>query len=143
MCSSDLLDFRVWDGTVQLLVNGEEALRTSFVPGGRPLEGNSISITVSEGVSVDIDDVAIRRDIYYLPGDIDPARNPMMVEKGRYNVPEGHFFMLGDNSGASNDNRFLLPPVAASDVVGRAFAVIWPLRNLRWLPRAAESDGDK
>lgn len=40
-------------------------------------------------------------------------------------VPAGHWFMMGDNRGESDDSRFW-GPVPASWIVGEAFATYWP-----------------
>jgi signal peptidase I len=42
-------------------------------------------------------------------------------------VPEGEYFMLGDNRGNSDDSRYGLGTVPRADVVGRAFVILWPL----------------
>ena len=40
-------------------------------------------------------------------------------------VPAGHYFMMGDNRGSSDDSRFW-GPVPKAWVIGRAFATYWP-----------------
>lgn len=40
-------------------------------------------------------------------------------------VPADHYFMMGDNRGASNDSRFW-GPVPRDSIVGPAFATYWP-----------------
>lgn len=40
-------------------------------------------------------------------------------------VPKGHFFMMGDNRGESDDSRFW-GPVPRDWIIGPAFATYWP-----------------
>lgn len=47
-------------------------------------------------------------------------------------VPAGRYFMMGDNRCDSFDSR-MFGTIPRSSVVGRAFAVIWPAKHLRWL----------
>ncbi len=41
-------------------------------------------------------------------------------------IPEGHYFMMGDNRGASDDSRFW-GPVPEEWIIGGAFATYWPV----------------
>jgi signal peptidase I len=40
-------------------------------------------------------------------------------------IPAGHYFMMGDNRGASQDSRYW-GPVPAKWIIGGAFATYWP-----------------
>jgi len=45
-------------------------------------------------------------------------------------VPEGNFYMLGDNSGSSRDSRYW-GFVPEEYIVGRAICIYWPIRRIR------------
>jgi signal peptidase I len=47
-------------------------------------------------------------------------------------VPKGDVFVMGDNRCDSSDSR-AFGPVPESDIVGRAFIILWPLGRLHWL----------
>jgi signal peptidase I len=40
-------------------------------------------------------------------------------------IPPGHYFMMGDNRGASDDSRFW-GPIPRSWIIGEAFVTYWP-----------------
>ena len=44
-------------------------------------------------------------------------------------IPAGHFFMMGDNRGASDDSRFW-GPVPEKWIIGQAFATYWPPKRV-------------
>lgn len=51
------------------------------------------------------------------------------VETGNFgptDIPEGEYFVMGDNRGNSNDSRYALGPIPRSKIVGEAFVIIWP-----------------
>jgi signal peptidase I len=47
-------------------------------------------------------------------------------------VPSGDLYVMGDNRCDSADSR-AFGPVPTSDVIGRAFVIIWPLGRIHWL----------
>jgi len=44
-------------------------------------------------------------------------------------VPAGHYFMMGDNRGASDDSRYW-GPVPREWIIGNAFATYWPPKRI-------------
>src|SRR5690348_16227066 len=68
------------------------------------------------------------KDSYTRPCGVNPWCNfPTAVK-----IPPGHWFMMGDNRGASDDSRFW-GPVPTSWIIGGAFATYWPLDRIGFL----------
>lgn len=53
---------------------------------------------------------------------------------GPMEVPEGEYFLMGDNRPNSADSRSSLGTVESEELVGRAFVVIWPPGRIDTLP---------
>jgi signal peptidase I len=62
---------------------------------------------------------------------VNPACNGT-ADFAAVHVPPGQYFMMGDNRCDSFDSR-MFGTIPRSSVIGRAFAVIWPLHHLRSL----------
>lgn len=89
------------------------------------LPGETVSIT---GCEVYIN--GMRLDEPYLSEDVrDDTR---WCEFGPIEVPSDEYLVFGDNRPFSLDGR-TFGPVAEDDIVGRAFVVVWPLGDARWL----------
>jgi signal peptidase I len=59
-----------------------------------------------------------------------------MSDFGPVTVPEGEYFMMGDNRPSSADSRSTLGTIPRADIIGRAFVIIWPIGRFSTLPIA-------
>ena len=80
--------------------------------------------------------VTIRDGKVYINDSTDPLRDDFCPETpvgdfGPYEVPEGCYFMLGDNRNVSKDSRYWLNPYVEKDkIIGKAFLRYWPLNKI-------------
>lgn len=83
-------------------------------------------IEIKEGnVYVDgqfVTDSKIKNRFYYNRGDYGQSGNPVKV-------PEGHYFVLGDNSASSHDSRFW-GFVPQENIIGKVYKIYWPINRL-------------
>ncbi|WP_183342464.1 signal peptidase I [Conexibacter arvalis] len=94
--------------------------------------GASDQTFIKRVVAVGGDTVAIRGGRVVLNGRVqdEPFIRPCGPEGAcsfptAVTVPDGSFYMLGDNRGASDDSRFW-GPVKEDQLIGTAFATYWP-----------------
>lgn len=86
----------------------------------RIVAGPGDTISVKDGHPV-VNGVEKTNEPYITPCGAAPACNVPRTIK----IPPDHYFMMGDNRGASDDSRFW-GPVPRSWIIGEAFATYWP-----------------
>jgi signal peptidase I len=78
------------------------------------------TLSVKEGHPV-VNGVEKKEESYIVPcGSAHACNLPKTIK-----IPPDHYFMMGDNRGASDDSRFW-GPVPRSWIIGEAFATYWP-----------------
>jgi signal peptidase I len=78
------------------------------------------TLSIKDGHPV-VNGVEKKDEPYIIPCGSAPACNlPKKIT-----IPPDHYFMMGDNRGASDDSRFW-GPVPRSWIIGEAFATYWP-----------------
>jgi len=65
-----------------------------------------------------------------------------LVEDGALIIPEGHYFVLGDNRDDSDDSRYW-GFVPRENIVGRPLFIYWSFRNLNDDLQVSSTPGDK
>jgi signal peptidase I len=86
----------------------------------RIVAGPGDTLSVKEGHPV-VNGVEKTDEPYINPcGGAGPCNLPRTIT-----IPPGHYFMMGDNRGASDDSRFW-GPVPEDWIIGEAFATYWP-----------------
>lgn len=121
--------FSYADDRARLLVDGVAVLEWDDPFGSDEVSSSAGVRLGAEGAPVTFERLQIDRDVHYVGsfgGRHDPADGPITV-------PEGSYFVMGDNSPNSQDGRewgF----VSEGHLIGRAFLVFWPLVPMQVKP---------
>jgi signal peptidase I len=96
------------------------------------VEGDHI-VCCTKGGNLTINDVEVTEPYIY-------AGNKPSEMKFDVTVPEGKIWVMGDHRGASADSRYHQEDinkgfVPLSRVTGRVVAVIWPFKNITYVPK--------
>ena len=124
------VDFWIWDG--QGLLTLDDAQLLEFA---EPVTAPPVTPTTSSGVRIGVwscnavfRDVTIERDIYYCGNYMAAMAIPRYGVDEPLHIPEGNYFVLGDNSPSSKDGRMWdWPPfVPAGNIAGKALVKFFP-----------------
>jgi signal peptidase I len=91
-----------------------------------PIEPKSEFVKRLIGLPGDI--IQIKKRVVYLNGTalVEPYIKELpLLDFGPYTVPQGQYFLMGDNRNSSNDSRTGWT-VSKSEIVGKAWLRIWP-----------------
>jgi signal peptidase I len=87
------------------------------------------------------EEVEVKKDgSVYIDGDLIeepylPSPNPGSYT-GKWTVPEGEYFVMGDNRSVSYDSRSG-GPIPRGNIIGKAWLVIWPFGDWGFAPNRA------
>lgn len=113
-------------------VNGRQPIDVGE-PCPKPTAGESSQNFIKRIVAVPGDKLSIRGGHPVVNG-VEKTNEPYITPCGggaacnlpkTITIPPGHYFMMGDNRGASDDSRFW-GPVPRAWIIGEAFATYWP-----------------
>jgi signal peptidase I len=121
---------RLWDDLTNLI--GVTAPGTDYIKRVIGLPGDRVVCCDAQG-RVTVNGVPLSEQSYIHPGDV-PSSVPFDIT-----VPAGHLWVMGDNRADSDDSRYRTTDpgggaIPESEVVGRAFVIIWPPSRIGDLP---------
>jgi hypothetical protein len=134
------VDIWLWDGRGRLLLDGSEIAAFNLPPAALPQEKGGRTWTVGEpttesGVGLGVAGgeatfrhVCIQRDIYYTADYVSQVSNNRQGVDEPLAIPEGDYFVLGDNSPSSKDGRMWDDPpfVPEGNISGKAIMKFFP-----------------
>jgi signal peptidase I len=80
-------------------------------------------VLTSKGNTIYVNGVALKENWSHY--------EPLGPALGHVTVPQGQYFMMGDNHANSCDSRYW-GTVPRSDIIGKVFLKFWPLSQWHW-----------
>jgi signal peptidase I len=112
---------------------------------GKPRRGDVIVLKAPNGSAEDFikrvvglpgDTIEIISGATYVNGtklDESYVKGSFTYSYDKITVPEGEYFVLGDNRDVSNDSH-RWGPLARQDIIGKVFVIYWPPQSWGWVP---------
>jgi signal peptidase I len=121
---------RLWEDLTNLV--GVTAPGTDYIKRVIGLPGDHVVCCDAQG-RITVNGVPLNEQSYIHPGDV-PSTVPFDIT-----VPAGRVWVMGDNRADSDDSRYRTTDpgggtIPGSEVVGRAFVIIWPPSRIGDLP---------
>lgn len=113
----DIIVFKAIDGSKKDFIKRLAGI------GGHAIEIKEGKVWIDNQILIE---PKIFRDLFYY------NRGEYGAEGQIIQIPQEHYFVLGDNSGSSHDSRFW-GFVPKKNVIGRAFMIFWPPHRVRIL----------
>lgn len=88
------------------------------------------TVSVREG-KLYVNDNILEED--YIKDTVITGSGSFLTEGEKYEVPDGLYFVVGDNRGHSSDSR-MWGPIDKKSMAGRAWVVYWPPKNAGKVP---------
>ena len=135
---------RLYDDTLRKLFDSVGGLfgtpigQTDYVKRVIGVPGDHVVCCNAQGL-ITVNGVAIHEQSYLYPGDQSSSHPDGIPGHFNVTVPPGYLWVLGDHRGISDDSRgHEMDPgngmVPESEVIGRAFVIVWPPSQWRILP---------
>lgn len=100
---------------------------TPFIKRVIGVPGDTVEIR-DDGL-VYVDGIDLDEGYLYRNGAGIPEPTTASPDQGRWVVPDGQLFVMGDHRQQSADSR-VFGPISTSDIIGRAFLRYWPISTL-------------